>query len=230
MASAEHLHRYKNSLDCVRQVLKEEGAQALVLGLGPTLWRVVTWNALYYGTMAQLQKEEGVQALVLGLGPTLWCVVTWNALYYGTMAQPQKVYVMCVYYGQEEDVQALVLGLGPTLWCVVISLVYLDPNPMGNVALEAARKLSLGVLVGMGATVFNAPFDVVKSRVQAQLPGKVKYGATWPSLATIVREEGFMALYRGFLPKAMRLGLGQTIGYMVFSETLKHLEATEAQA
>ncbi len=28
-------------------------------GLGPTLWRVVTWNTLYYGTMHNIQAEVG---------------------------------------------------------------------------------------------------------------------------------------------------------------------------
>ncbi len=36
------------------------------------------------------------------------------------------------------------------------------------------RKLGLGVAVGVFATLFNSPFDVVKSRVQSQLPGQNK--------------------------------------------------------
>jgi solute carrier family 25 (mitochondrial 2-oxodicarboxylate transporter), member 21 len=35
------------------------------------------------------------------------------------------------------------------------------------------------------------------------------------------REEGARALYRGFLPKALRLGLGQTIGLLAFRRLLR---------
>jgi hypothetical protein len=53
--------------------------------------------------------------------------------------------------------------------------------------------------------------DVVKSRVQnsPRVPGqKPKYNWTLPSLAIIAREEGASALYKGFLPKVLRLAPG----------------------
>lgn len=37
MAAVEHVHRYSNSLDCARQIVQQEGALALLNGLGPTL-------------------------------------------------------------------------------------------------------------------------------------------------------------------------------------------------
>jgi solute carrier family 25 2-oxodicarboxylate transporter 21 len=53
--------------------------------------------------------------------------------------------------------------------------------------------------------------DVVKSRVQnaSRVVGqKPKYNWTLPSLALIAREEGAAALYKGFLPKVLRLAPG----------------------
>lgn len=73
----------------------------------------------------------------------------------------------------------------------------------------------------------RSPFDVVKSRVQSQLPGQRKYGWTLPAVATIVREEGAAALWKGYTAKALRLGLGQTIGYMVFTDVLARLNAAD---
>lgn len=37
---------------------------------------------------------------------------------------------------------------------------------------------------------------------------KPKYNWTLPGLCTVFREEGFMALYKGFVPKVLRLGPG----------------------
>ncbi|KAA1068890.1 hypothetical protein PGT21_004948 [Puccinia graminis f. sp. tritici] len=57
----------------------------------------------------------------------------------------------------------------------------------------------------------NTPFDVVKSRIQntVVLPGeKPKYGWTYPAIVTIAKEEGLGALYKGFIPKVLRLAPG----------------------
>lgn len=46
-----------------------------------------------------------------------------------------------------------------------------DKAPLSNPVLAAARKMATGVAVGMTATIFNAPFDVIKSRFQSQQRG-----------------------------------------------------------
>lgn len=75
--------------------------------------------------------------------------------------------------------------------------------------------------------------DVVKSRFQALLPADrlaAGYRFTLPSLAAIAAAEGPAALYKGFVPKALRLGLGQTIGLMVFQRSMKVLGCEEGAA
>lgn len=52
---------------------------------------------------------------------------------------------------------------------------------------------------------------MVKSRIQntVRVKGVVpKYNWTLPSIAMVAREEGLAALYKGFLPKVLRLGPG----------------------
>jgi len=136
-----------------------------------------------------------------------------------------------------EGLSALAIGLGPTLlrntvWnCIYYGTVFeLDKHlpPVNDRILEGARSVLVGTGVGVLATCFNAPFDVIKSRVQSQLPGMRRYHGTFSALATIRREEGARALYKGFLPKALRLGLGQTIGLMTFKEIMKLVTAAKA--
>lgn len=47
----------------------------------------------------------------------------------------------------------------------------------------------------------------------------------FPSLALIAREEGYAALYKGFAPKALRLGVGQSVGLVVFQRALRFFGA-----
>lgn len=43
----------------------------------------------------------------------------------------------------------------------------------------------------------------------------------FPTLATIYREEGPRALYKGFIPKSLRLGIGQSVGLVTFQQLLR---------
>jgi solute carrier family 25 (mitochondrial 2-oxodicarboxylate transporter), member 21 len=85
-----------------------------------------------------------------------------------------------------------------------------------------------GTLGGTLATTLNTPFDVVKTRVQAYIPSypggiytapaPLPYRWTLPALGIIVKQEGFSALYKGFLPKVLRLGPGGGILLLVFDQ------------
>jgi solute carrier family 25 2-oxodicarboxylate transporter 21 len=152
LMAKEHLGRYQNTLDCLQQVVKQEGLSALFIGLIPTLYRNCIWNCLFYGSVHEIEMH----------------------------------------------------------------LPHMEPG-----LTAAARQLAVGTVVGITATSFNAPFDVVKSRFQSQLPHEKRYHHVLPTLVSIAREEGPRALYRGFLPKAVRLGIGQSIGLVMFENLLR---------
>lgn len=131
---------------------------------------------------------------------------------------------------RSEGPSALFIGLVPTLFrnCIWNGLYYGSmheievrlPHVESNTA-NAARQLVVGTGLGVVCTCFNAPFDVVKSRFQSQLPDQKRYTSVFPTLATIWREEGARALYKGFVPKALRLGIGQSVGLVTFRQLLR---------
>jgi solute carrier family 25 (mitochondrial 2-oxodicarboxylate transporter), member 21 len=47
-----------------------------------------------------------------------------------------------------------------------------------------------------------------------------KYNWTFPALVTVYREEGLAALYKGFVPKVLRLGPGGGVLLLVVEVTL----------
>jgi len=72
-------------------------------------------------------------------------------------------------------------------------------------------------------TVNQPHLQVVKSRIQGatKVPGVVpKYNWTYPALLTIMREEGAAALYKGFVPKVLRLAPGGGVLLLVVEFTL----------
>jgi len=88
--------------------------------------------------------------------------------------------------------------------------------------------LVAGSVGGTVGTMLNTPPDVVKSRIQNQVlvaGSQPKYVWTIPSLITIAREEGPRALYKGFVPKVVRLGPGGGILLVVFNFVSNKLRA-----
>lgn len=89
---------------------------------------------------------------------------------------------------------------------------------------EFLKKVAIGFASGTIACFFNIPFDVAKSRIQGPQQGVIKYKSTFQSILTVYREEGFKALYKGIVPKIMRLGPGGAIMLLVFEYTYEFLQ------
>lgn len=97
------------------------------------------------------------------------------------------------------------------------------PKPNGK-SDELRNNFVAGSIGGTFGTVLNTPFDVVKSRIQnsPRVAGSVpKYSWAIPSLITVAKEEGFAALYKGFVPKVLRLGPGGGILLAVYTSLME---------
>uniref|UniRef100_A0A093VEB7 Putative mitochondrial 2-oxodicarboxylate carrier n=1 Tax=Talaromyces marneffei PM1 TaxID=1077442 RepID=A0A093VEB7_TALMA len=149
--------------------------------------------------VTKIVKEEGVLAMYNGLESTLWRHILWNAGYFG-----------CIFQVREQ-------------------LPKPDPN---NKSQKVMTDMLAGAIGGTAGTILNTPMDVVKSRIQnsPKVAGTVpKYNWAWPAVATVAREEGFGALYKGFLPKVLRLGPGGGILLVVFTGVMDFFRTLRAE-
>jgi solute carrier family 25 2-oxodicarboxylate transporter 21 len=139
-----------------------------------------------------------------------------------------------------EGILALYNGLESTMWRHItwnagyFGCIYQVRQllPKANdKASQVRNDLISGAIGGTVGTILNTPFDVVKSRIQntVKVAGqKPKYNWAWPALGVVMKEEGFSALYKGFIPKVLRLGPGGGIllvvftGVMDFFRSMKH--------
>ncbi|KAL3488120.1 mitochondrial carrier domain-containing protein [Aspergillus germanicus] len=144
----------------------------------------------YNGMLDVVRKivaAEGPLALYNGLESTLWRHILWNSGYFG-----------CIF-----QVRAQMPAVEP-----------------GNKAQQTRNDLIAGSIGGTAGTILNTPMDVVKSRIQnsPKVAGQTpKYNWAWPAVGTVMKEEGFGALYKGFIPKVLRLGPGGGILLVVFT-------------
>ncbi|KYN50200.1 PREDICTED: mitochondrial 2-oxodicarboxylate carrier [Cyphomyrmex costatus] len=81
--------------------------------------------------------------------------------------------------------------------------------------LEFLNKVAIGFVSGTVASCLNIPFDVAKSRIQGSQDG-TQYKGTLNTMHIIYKREGFRALYKGLVPKVLRLGPGGAIMLVVY--------------
>ncbi|KAK8983869.1 hypothetical protein V6N11_009652 [Hibiscus sabdariffa] len=80
---------------------------------------------------------------------------------------------------------------------------------------NALRTLVCGALAGSTAAFFTTPFDVVKTRLQTQIPGSLsRYNNVYHTLHDIWMHEGLKGIYRGLVP---RLVMYTTQGALFFA-------------
>lgn len=71
---------------------------------------------------------------------------------------------------------------------------------------------------------FNICFLKITLKGPQPVPGQIKYRTTCGSMLIVAREEGFGALYKGLLPKVMRLGPGGAIMLLVYEYSYEYLK------
>lgn len=121
---------------------------------------------------------------------------------------------------KQEGILSLYNGLESTAWRHILwnsgyfgcifQVKALLPTAMDKKS-QIRNDIISGTVGGTVGTILNTPMDVVKSRIQnsPRVAGSVpKYNWAFPALGTVMKEEGFSALYKGFLPKVLRLGPG----------------------
>jgi solute carrier family 25 2-oxodicarboxylate transporter 21 len=228
------------------QLYNEGGIRLWYRGFVPEVIGIIPKSSAMYGTygtvLKYLSKQErlhGNKTLIASLagftsGISEAIVVTPSQIvkvrlqareHMGCYTGP----IDCCYklYSQE-GVKAFFIGLQPTLWrnCIwntvyfgLMERIRRNLPPTSSTMEASVQTFGSGFVGAFVATCFNAPFDVVKSRFQCQLPrddGKLKYHSTFQSLILIWREEGTTAVYKGFRPKAIRMGLGGATAMSVY--------------
>lgn len=135
---------------------------------------------------ATILKEEGVRGLWSGASPTVLRNGTNQAVMFST-----KNFLDTVIWKKTE-------GDGQTL--------------------QPWQSMLSGFLAGTAGPVATGPFDVVKTRLMAQekIAGvEPRYRGLFHALQRIAAEEGVVALWRGLLPRLMRIPPGQAIVWAV---------------
>lgn len=238
--------RYNGVIDCFRKIIRKEGFSRLYKGITSPILMEAPKRATKFACNDEFQKfykrsfgvERLTQPLSILSGASAgicesMVVVPFelvkirlqdqNTTFKGPVDVVRRI---C----KEEGILAMYNGLESTMWRhgvwnagyfgIIFQIRSLLPAAQ-NKSQKTRNDLIAGTFGGTFGSFCSTPFDVVKSRIQntAVVPGQMrKYNWTWPAVFTIYAEEGFTALYKGFLPKVLRLGPGGGILLVVFTE------------
>ncbi|KAK9829199.1 hypothetical protein WJX72_004446 [[Myrmecia] bisecta] len=129
-----------------------------------------------------------------------------------------------------------VLRNGTNQMCLFWAKNNLDRLYWGKVEGDGKQLTPLQSMAsGFSAAVLGpcatGPFDVIKTRLMAQekSAGPVRYRGLFHALVTIPREEGIRALWRGLLPRLMRIPPGQAIVWAVSDQITGYFEKRAKQ-
>ncbi|AAS51335.2 ACR109Wp [Eremothecium gossypii ATCC 10895] len=244
---------YTGVVDCLKKIVAGEGVGRLYKGISSPILMEAPKRATKFACNDEFQKlykqafgvEKLSQPLSMLAGASAGCVEAFvvvpfelvkirlqdaSSSYKGPVDVVRKIVA-------REGVLAMYNGLESTLWRhalwnggyfgIIFQARALLPAAH-NKTQRITNDLIAGSIGGSIGCMLSTPFDVVKSRIQntAVIPGVVrKYNWSLPSLLTIYREEGFRALYKGFVPKVLRLGPGGGILLVVFTGVLDFCRA-----
>jgi len=239
---------YHGVVDCFTKIIKNEGPSRLYKGITAPILMEAPKRATKFAANDEFtkfyKKQFGVQQLTQPLSilsgasagaVESFVVVPFELIKIRVQDRSSKYTSVADAFFKtvkNEGPLALYNGLEATMWRhivwnagyfgIIFQIRSLLPEAKTSTQ-KTLNDLAAGAIGGTFGTIFNTPFDVVKSRIQntVSAPGVIrKYNWTIPSLITIYKEEGFAALYKGFLPKVLRLGPGGGILLVVFTATM----------
>lgn len=224
--SGENL--YKNSLDCFKKVVRNEGPLGLYRGIGPQLLGVapenamkLTINDLVRSTLKQADGSISISAeLIAGASAGISQVIFTNPVEIVKIrlqVQCEGLVKQSAYsivhelgvFGMYKGVMACLLRDIP------FSMIYFPAysHMKKDVFYEGCNGKRLspyellvagGAAGGLSAFVVT-PFDVIKTRIQVRVKkGQIGYNGLFDAAVKILRDEGFKALFKGATLRVFR--------------------------
>ena len=216
---------YKNSIDCFKKVVRNEGFKGLYSGIGPQLIGVapekaikLTINDLVRG---RARQEDGSITLpweiVAGASAGGCQVIFTNPLeivkvrlqVQGELAKQGNVPRRSAWwivkslgvFGLYKGATACLMRDIPFSAIYFPTYAHLKKDYFGESpthSLGILQLLTAGAIAGMPAAYLTTPADVIKTRLQVEArKGETRYRNIPHAFRTILAEEGFRALYKG---------------------------------
>jgi len=231
------LNRTNKSFDIVQHV-RSEGLN-IYKGLAPMLigapiQGLLRFSTLDYFTRTFKDPTTGKVSVASGLAAGI-CAGILESVIIVTPMETVKTRLIdsgkglvqgVTYVVQNHGISGLYKGVGATIaksasnqgFRFIIFNQYQNmilDNPLEQ-KLTSFQSLAGGMIAGLLGALGNTPFDTIKSRMQSLEASR--YHSLFHCASTMVKEEGYLSLYKGLIPRCMRVVPGQGIIFMSYSQ------------
>eukprot|EP00744_Colponema_vietnamica_P006952 GILI01010038.1.p1 GENE.GILI01010038.1~~GILI01010038.1.p1 ORF type:complete len:302 (-),score=100.51 GILI01010038.1:184-1089(-) len=234
---------YNGMLDCMKKVIEMEGVGGLYKGLTPGLLRQASYSSLRMGVYEPIRnfvsgddKNPPFYKKVLAGGsagafgalianPTDLIKIRMQADIAGTRYKHTLDAFQSII--KDEGFFGMWKGCTPNIQRAIIV------NAAELATYDQAKTLYLGLGISEGvfnhflssftagfvAACVSSPVDVMKTRLMSQKSGADRvYTGMVDCFVKTVKAEGFMALYKGFIPNWLRIGPWCVVMFMTYEQ------------
>lgn len=234
---------------CVGQIIKADGITGMWTGLGAGLLRQCTYTTVRLGVYRKMEEQYTPKTFLgkLGMGgsagfigslfgnPAEVCLIRMCAD--GNLPKAEQRGYTSVFNAlsrivKEEGLTTLWRGSTPTIARAIV----VNAAQLGTYSQAKESIKSFGVEEGLGlhfyaamisgliTTIASMPVDIVKTRLQNQkfVNGVPEYKGVVDVFGRIIKGEGVLSLWSGFMPYYLRLG-PHTVLTFIFIEQIKNL-------
>ena len=203
---------------------------------GSTFVKNQQWNISPTSVTFTAGLASGLTEAIAVVTPAEVCKIRMQGQYHSMMDPSQmqhrkytNVIQTAVTIVREEGLGALYKGVVPTMLrqgcnqAVNFTAYNMIKTQLmewqGTTELASWQSLAIGGFSGGMGPLVNNPLDVIKTRLQKQVvvPGRpAKYTGLLSGIAVVAREEGVFALWKGIVPRLLRIVPGQAITFMTY--------------
>lgn len=253
-AGSTHAVQYKGVFGTIATMVRTEGPRSLYNGLVAGLQRQMSFASVRIGLYDSVKQFYTKGSDNAGIGSRLLAGCTTGAMAV-VVAQPTDVVKVRFqaqarvesgrrYQGtldayktiaKEEGVKGLWKGISPNIArnaivnCTelvtydIIKDTLLKHNLMTD-NLPCHFTSAFGA--GFCTTLIASPVDVVKTRYMNSVPGQ--YGSAISCALTMLRKEGPVAFYKGFMPSFLRLGSWNVVMFVTYEQLKRAMMAARS--
>uniref|UniRef100_A0A7S4PJJ9 Mitochondrial carrier protein n=1 Tax=Paramoeba aestuarina TaxID=180227 RepID=A0A7S4PJJ9_9EUKA len=220
---------YKGIVDCLTKVYRQGGAKAWYSGMRVNLIGIIPEKAIKLACNDQFRsmlrdeetgKVSNAGELLAGAGAGFCQVVVTTPMEI-VKIRGQLTGASIGQVISELGFMGLYKGYTPTLIRDVWFSVFFFPmqarmketwiHPDDSPSAQTSKSFASGILAGSFAAAISTPFDVIKTRIQAGVPGGVVEVAK-----ETMTKEGTSALFRGVIPRTAAIGPLFGVAIMVY--------------
>jgi solute carrier family 25 oxoglutarate transporter 11 len=239
---------FTSAFGCVKHIFKTQGLlSGLYAGISAGIFRQISYGtprlAIYPVLLERFNNTEGqvlpfwkkllLGSLAGGIAalagvPSEVCLVRMGADSKKPLAERRNykhVGDALVRIARDEGVSSLWGGTGPT----VARACLLNAGQLGvySQAKEALQDYMSGIplqfcaslVAAVAAVGMSCPADVVKTRLQNQVPGQ--YAGVADCVTVLLKQEGILALWKGFGPATVKVAPHSVISFIIL-DNLTH--------